>query len=76
MSEPTIELFADRIACFAWRDGIRCTEVRDYAADQIRAAIEAERERCAKLCEDMALVKEIVCPEECAAVIRRGPSGE
>ena len=56
------------------------------AADWCRAAVSAERkameerdipeaidiaiERCAKICDDMAKEKEVVCPEECAAAIR------
>jgi len=50
-TEPTPELRGDRIACFAWRDGISCTEVRDYAADEIRAAVTAERDRMASILE-------------------------
>ena len=34
----------------------------------------AERERCAKVCEDME--KDIVCPEECAAAIRQEPTDD
>ena len=35
-------------------------------------AIAAERERCARVCEQIG--KDIVCPEECAAAIREEPS--
>jgi len=40
----------------------------DHINNAIRAAVAAERERCAVACENIG--KEIVCPEECAAAIR------
>lgn len=36
----------------------------------IRAAVAAERERACEAC--FSIGKDIVCPEECAAAIRRG----
>lgn len=48
-----------------------------YTADQLRAAVLAERERCAKVCESQRMKSaptgdyDIAC-EDCAAAIRAG----
>ena len=48
-----------------------CTQCQRVAG-QIRLAEDAMRERCARICENIG--KEIICPEECAAAIRKEPA--
>lgn len=40
-----------------------------FLREAFEAALEIEREKCARVCE--TINKEIVCPEECAAAIRK-----
>jgi hypothetical protein len=54
-------------------ESVICSDCAFAVSPLIRVAVEAEREACAKACEEIR--KEIVCPEECAAAIRaRGES--
>ena len=74
MADPTPEevalVFCRHAACYKRHNlGDTC----DYCALMIpalRMLVTDSTERCAKICDDMAEKKEIVCPEECAAAIR------
>jgi hypothetical protein len=79
MSEPTVEALnftAANMVDWEFLEGAEADTIKHVARmldEYASAAVEAEREACAKACEEIR--KEIVCPEECAAAIRaRGES--